>query len=333
MKFHGKIALIQQPRLWGKAHNKHLDPRFSVKGSCFEFSVENVEVVEKHLVYSSEIRLVHENPSNVTFKAEKYPDGFLHGPASSLKSKSIIYPCNFFRCRIDCPCHLCRFKQPLCMKSSSNYHCGDCSLCRKDYDDHLLHHRACHNSCRFCLSILGIFPQFTFTVLEKRSGYNSEPLPVKSYIFYHVYDKRFQHEDVSSQFKCDNCPTSFKRKQDLRRHEISQHFGLKHKCDRCGNNFTRHENLLAHKASVHGKKETKLQCEKCNEIFTKKSNFTRHISGSVHEDGSSKNACDVCDEEFCTNRKLLKHLQTHTVYECVHCQKTFTSKQSLDMQS
>ena len=330
MKFHGKISLIQRPKLWGKSYDKHFN--HYVKSSCHEFSVDNVQVRDKYMKYSSKVCSVDEVPSLVTYIAGKYPEGFLHGPASSLKSKTIIYPCDSFKCQLDCPCHLCRFKQPCCItaSSTSNFTCGDCSFCRQDYDDHLLHHWAHHVLCKFCIQLYEIFPQFSYTVLQKTSHRGLDLVPVKSFIFWHVYNDTFHKEAVSSQYNCDNCHSNFKRKADLRRHEICQHFGLKHMCMLCGNNFTRYENLLQHKENVHGRNET-LQCEKCDEIFTKKSSFQRHIDGSVHEDGSSKNACNVCDADFCTKRKLLKHIQSHTTHECPHCQKIFVKKQSLEM--
>ena len=184
--------------------------------------------------------------------------------------------------------------------------------------------------CKFCIQLHENFPQFKYTVLEKTSQYGVDLVPVKTFIYWHVYNDMFQKEAVSSQYNCDICPSNFKRKADLRRHEICQHFGLKHTCNLCGNNFNRYENLLQHKETVHGRNDS-LQCEKCDEKFTKKSSFQRHISGSVHKDGSSKISCDVCEEDFCTKRKLLKHVQSHTTHECPNCQKRFVKKQSLDM--
>ena len=128
MKFHAKISLIQRPNLWGISYNKHFSS--NVKSSCHEFSVDNVQVREKYLKYSSKACRVDQVPSIVTYIAGKYPEGFLHGPASSLKTKTIIYPCDLFRCRLDCPCQLCRFKQPHCItaSSTSNMSCEDCSF-------------------------------------------------------------------------------------------------------------------------------------------------------------------------------------------------------------
>ena len=325
MKFQGHFSLIQQPYLWGKSD----DTNFShyVKSSCHEFSAESVEFDDKYLHYSSSTPPVSKVPSTVTYIAGKYPEGFLHGPASSLVSKSIIYPCNKFRCRLDCPCNLCRMKRPLCLKAeNSSNTCGDCSDCRLDYNDHLLHHRARHLRCKFCEKLHETLPQYSYKVLYQRY-YGKEPEAAKAYLFQHCWIDRFQitTADPSGLFKCDNCPTMLKRKADLRRHEIALHFQSKHSCHLCGTNFTRFESLLEHARNIHDENGETFRCNECEETFSRKSNFLRHI------EGKNKNDCTVCGNKYCTRRKLLKHLQIHKTHECAHCKKTFSKKQSLTM--
>ena len=221
MKFHAKISLLGRPFLWGKSDDKNFD--HYVKSSCHEFSAVNVDLQERFLVYNSSSRPVSEVPSTVTYIAGKYPEGSLHGPASSIVSKSIIYPCEEFRCRLECPCHLCRKKAPHCLKAANcSSACGDCSDCRLDYIDHLLHHKARHLLCKYCENLHETFPQYSYTVLYKRK-YSEDPEPFKAFIFKHVWDDRFQNsgDDSSGLFMCDNCASIFKRKADLRRHEIS----------------------------------------------------------------------------------------------------------------
>ena len=136
MKFHAKISEISVPYLWGPEDDKNYR-------SCHEFTVENVKLQKKFMIYSSQSCPVKEIPSDVSLVAGKYSEGFLHGPASSLTSKSIIYPCSEFRCKIDCPCQLCRYQSGYCSLSGSHLESvKDCELCRKDYDDYMLHHRA-----------------------------------------------------------------------------------------------------------------------------------------------------------------------------------------------
>ena len=325
MKFHAKIALLKRPSLWGKSEDKNFD--HYVKSSCHEFSAESEDLQEQFLVYSSSPGSVFEVPSTVTYIAGRYPEGSLHGPASSIVSKSIMYPCEEFRCRLDCACVLCRKKAPNCLKAPANgsIACGDCSGCSLDYIDHLLHHRARHLLCKYCENLHETFPQYSYTVFYKDRYDEGSPKPFKAFLYKHVWDDRFQKcaDNSSGLFMCDNCASIFKRKADLRRHEISQHFEFKHLCDVCGKKFTRLESLLLHLRNLHDKNEKTFQCDKCEETFNKKANFVRHI------DGRNKNSCHKCWAEFCTKRKLLKHAQIHVTYECVHCKKTFANKQNL----
>ena len=328
MKFHGKMRMISAPRLWGQS-DRFFD--YNNESSCHEFSVKSVKIEEKYMLYSSSVRPVSEVPSDVVFIAGKYPEDFLHGPASSLVSRSIMYPCNKFRCRIDCPCQLCRFKIHHCPDSISHLTtCTVCDFCRKDYNDHMLHHRAYHMQCKFCADLNRIFPQYTYTVLYKRN-FEMDPEEERAFIFKHVHDDRFQQEGNIGPFHCDNCSTSFKRKADLRRHEVSHHFELKHVCRVCGKKFSRKDTFDSHQLVVHFKEGKTFKCEKCDDIFTKASNYQRHVKGSINTDGSSKYSCDVCQTTFCTSKKLSKHCQTHRTFKCEYCRKEFSTKQNLEL--
>ena len=63
----------------------------------------------------------------VRLVAVNYANENFHGPASSLHDKSIMYPCEHFKCRVGCPCRLCKAKLPYCTESKNNKTCGDCS--------------------------------------------------------------------------------------------------------------------------------------------------------------------------------------------------------------
>ena len=297
MKFHAKIAEISVPCLWGPEDDK--DYR-----NCHEFTVENVKLQEKFMKYSSRPCPVDEIPSDVSLIAGKYAEGFLHGPASSLSSKSIIYPCSEFQCKIDCPCQLCRYKSHYCIMSGS--HIGsekNCELCTNDYNDHMLHHRAYHLQCQYCTELHRIFPQYAYTVARWEYSYRNlirEPHEdAKSYIFKHCYglayiakhdygigDKSKEDENSGAgQFSCDNCTKKFKRKGDLKRHEVSQHFQPKNPCHLCGQNFTRKDSLNDHINNVHLKKGSRFECKNVM------NNFQRNqISTDILMDAKTRTA-------------------------------------------
>ena len=339
MKFHAKISEISVPYLWGPEDDKSYR-------SCHEFTVKNVKLQKKFMIYSSQSCPVKEIPSDVSLIAGKYSEGFLHGPASSLTSKSIMYPCSEFRCKIDCPCQLCRYQSGYCSLSGIHLESvKDCELCRKDYDDHMLHHRAYHLQCQLCTELHRIFPLYTYAVVRWEYNYGkliTEPHEdAKSYIFKHCYviakhdfglaDKSKEDTNTGGgPFSCDNCSQIFKRKGNLKRHEVSQHFQPKYPCHSCEQKFSRKDNLTHHINNVHLNEGSRFECKKCNEHFSKESNFHRHIDGSKNRDGSDKHTCNVCHDHFCTSRKLSKHMQIHTKYESNQCKKIFASKQSLE---
>merc|ERR1719318_333669 len=87
---------------------------------------------------------VKENPKNsllpnVQMEPVSYvKEEWLHGPATCLSSRQIIYPCTKFRCSIPCPCLICRKKHPTCRVPAS--HGCDCQNCRMQYLDHTTFH-------------------------------------------------------------------------------------------------------------------------------------------------------------------------------------------------
>ena len=324
MQFQAKFCLLQQPYLWGCS--KQFQFESDDASSCHELVATDVKLNTSFIKYSSQSCPVSEVPSDVTYVAGRYTKSFLYGPASTSNDKTIIYPCDKNRCRVGCPCQLCRKKVSHCSKAVSLETCGDCSDCRKDCDDHLLHHKAHHTFCKFCANVEIYIPHSSFVSLRRERALNDfYHVIVKSSIFCHVYKDVEQTAAQSSGLSCDNCGLDFKMKQDLKRHEISVHFEAKHECFKCGTQFTRFDNLLTHARIVHDGKDTgKYTCEHCKESFPKKSNLQRHCK--------VKKDCILCSEVFCSLRQLQKHKKSnHPVYaenmfKCNQCQKTFSTK-------
>ena len=71
---------------------------------------------------------------------------------ASLRNKTLIYPCEAFKCQIECPCQMCRMKLSEC----------------DDFDDHLTFHLANHTMCRYCIELERFFTSFSYTVVYKR---------------------------------------------------------------------------------------------------------------------------------------------------------------------
>lgn len=96
--------------------------------------------------------------------------------------------------------------------------------------------------------------------------------------------------------RCPNCPKSFSRRIQLRRHE-----------------------------SVH-MQQRGFSCGICEKWFPTRSALTRHER--IHT-GERPFQCEVCQKSFAQKEILFRHLMTHTgqkPYNCPHCPKGFTQK-------
>ena len=74
-----------------------------------------------------------------------------------------------------------------------------------------------------------------------------------------------------------------------------------------------------------------LICEVCNKMFSKRSNYTRHIK--IHL-SIRRYPCSSCDKSFCSQQNLTIHNRVHTgehPYECVLCTKSFAVQQNLSI--
>lgn len=74
-----------------------------------------------------------------------------------------------------------------------------------------------------------------------------------------------------------------------------------------------------------------LYCEVCNKMFSKRSNYTRHIK--IHL-GLRSFPCSSCDKSFCSRQNLDIHNRVHTgerPYVCVLCAKAFAVQQNLSI--
>ena len=99
MRFFGKCApYLKRPCLYGST----FDPVINRRSKCHEFlSVSEVEIdIEKQ---TAEFTLVAGSFVNCDVE-----EGTMCGPASCIRNKTVIYPCNYSRCKIPCPCQICR---------------------------------------------------------------------------------------------------------------------------------------------------------------------------------------------------------------------------------
>ena len=274
------------------------------ESSCHEFRMSEIEGQTKDM--QDEVPLV----------AYKCPDGHLYGPASCKTTKSIMYTCSRFKCRIYCPCKICRCSGAShCQETNST--CSDCSSCKLDFADHTRFHKTMHMQCKFCRNFAMCIPIPTNLVAVQNGCY-------ASYVTVYVSASLFRHgyglTDPVKQdtgFQCDKCELSFLRKGDLKRHEKSQHFGAEISCTDCEEKFTREDNLRAHIKALHSGDKNAYQCPVCKVEFKKKFNYKRHFKGYKE--------CNVCSRAFCSLKQVQDHQRNvHLQLSCEECKKSFS---------
>ena len=57
---------------------------------------------------------------------KSYQVPWLYGPATSLSSRTVIYPCNRYRCALPCPCKLCQKIDLRCHETNFSDHVNTC---------------------------------------------------------------------------------------------------------------------------------------------------------------------------------------------------------------
>ena len=288
---------------------------------CHEFSVRSVSltVSPTDLYCEAEVSLI----------TGKYSEKNIYGPASSLKDKSLIYPCKHFKCHLSCPCYRCRKNSNRCPNSDHDILAGGgCSECQDDYWEHILFHLVEHTSCKFCKEMFKLLPLKKSQVSETQGFYpDFFTVMIPSFFVIHIpaYVK-YERIDSNPEFPCDKCDKSFQADGNLRRHEKEKHFGAVNKeCSLCGKQFIRKTQLERHMKTTHVDCDDGLQqfqCEHCSKHFQDKFSLERHARSSQ--------TCDVCALTLCTLRHLSAHKKkAHCAFSCDRCNKSFRDGEKL----
>ena len=307
MRFSAHIQVYEQPVLSGKTGDIPWETQCHILTPDGE-PVYRLTRMRIHKYYTTVYKVNY-----VAHKVIQTP--WLFGPAS-LWNKTLIYPCENFRCRIGCPCKMCRDNLNSC----------------EDLEDHMTFHRAPHSMCKFCQELQELIPYYHWKIVfEKRYYSGVVPQFEKFYeimgscsLFKHKCVERLPNKKEKT-FSCDKCEKQFLSIADLKRHEVSVHFQMKFQCPNCGLQLTRKDSLETHIGNVHGTDLIReFKCDICLKSFNKKSNFVRH-------EKNAKTNCSICAETFCTLKDCQQHMITHQLKEikCCFCHKSFSSKGGL----
>ena len=139
---------------------------------------------------------------------------------------------------------------------------------------------------------------------------------------------------MKNESKCTSCDKTFNTAYILRQHVTNVH--ETQKCNICDSDMAK--GVLQRHKMRH--REIKFECEKCDNVYTRKDTLQKHnlICGTeivrVVEAPVTIN-CEMCGKTFTQKRYLEQHKRTHVVqkeavqYDCKLCDKMYASNQSL----
>lgn len=139
------------------------------------------------------------------------------------------------------------------------------------------------------------------------------------------------HHENPFPHSCNQCDEKFRRKLQLKKHEILKHTGkYAYTCPRCSkgflNTFTFSRHLTTHKQEN--------PCPDCTATFTKWSQLVEHRRG-VHKN-VPRFVCDICDKTFSRKPNIKQHMNSHSTtgastFRChyVDCPKFYNVKRNL----
>ena len=341
---------FENDHIQAEAHNCRSNQK--EKALCHEFEIANVK-----------------DQNSITVLPGKVCENFLFGPACELITKSVIYPCNRYRCRVPCPCQSCR-KLP---ESSCGKPGCACAGCKAQFSDHQQFHRVLHVGCPFCSQLIHAFPFFnfwflnsskrlycasgeeceTFTVMElvkNTSAGINKPNPSSHLIFLtkDAFSKHVEELEKSGYiFHCHECAHHFKLKEQLLEHISLNHMVSKKlfhlysdvaneesnfQCYNCNVKKKDKQSLTRHVMNDHYEYKETFSCDLCGNTYTWKSHLVRHVK-SVHQP-LDRHACTYCGKSFGREENLTVHIQSvhedGQIFECNKCDSRFNRKNNLE---
>ncbi|XP_018334012.1 zinc finger protein 184-like [Agrilus planipennis] len=151
------------------------------------------------------------------------------------------------------------------------------------------------------------------------------------------FSRRIQlrrHASVHMQqrgFSCGICEKWFPTRSALIRHERIHTGERPFQCEVCQKSFAQKEILFRHLMTHTGQKP--YNCPHCPKGFTQKEPLRVHLRSHLNPNPTDiqLHYCSLCPKVFCHASGLSRHLVTHTgkTFKCRDCDKIFTDKSSL----
>ena len=208
-------------------------------------------------------------------------------------------------------------------KSVRTWQCKICHQTLEDQNSYLQHKQTAHQIERNTNIELHACPYCDIKRIREGSLLN--------HIFSSHKDKRTLHSELTSSFKCDQCPKEFYSKIKLRKHKKSEHSG-DIPCKICSNISS---NLAAHKRHLILHATDAKPCPYCDKMFKLEVSFNHHLA-QMHRDKVIlqhpeivfNKPCQYCEELFYGVHDLDKHSRTvHSKsarsFKCNICEVSF----------
>uniref|UniRef100_A0A182NEQ2 Uncharacterized protein n=1 Tax=Anopheles dirus TaxID=7168 RepID=A0A182NEQ2_9DIPT len=139
---------------------------------------------------------------------------------------------------------------------------------------------------------------------------------------------------VDEALVCPICRRLFDTREKVHKHRAYKLALCKHTCRQCARVFMKASTLRHHQLREHLNLEPEFACDVCGKQYVTRSTLTKHRR--VHE--PSKNVpCSIagCEARFRDESLMQRHYRNvHRelkAYTCTHCQKSFRTKESLDI--
>ncbi|CAH4032797.1 unnamed protein product [Pieris brassicae] len=133
-------------------------------------------------------------------------------------------------------------------------------------------------------------------------------------------------------YRCMVCSVRYKDKDAVAGHVSFMHSGNTFNCDQCGSTFKRPQYLRRHIEQIHTK-STPMECPICQQVYYESGWYRNHIRKHNKEVQDSKIVkCPECDRTFKHKSYLKTHMLTHESCEvvCLECSENFRNSHLLE---
>ena len=265
------------------------------------------------------------------FDIEQHP---IQGAASK-RDMSIVYTCQFAKCRINCNCSICMDKSENCRLVCRLEICSNCACqCIKHeiklarlFDPEIdqftlitniivsyryaVPHTGIPRNCTACTQDI-LEHQMLHLVFHLRCKFcrqAARPLQNNDVLTVGDFDEKEKEINWHDDRTCSICLKKLSDKFVRIKHESTVHNNNPKtlKCSQCDKTYMYKNALNHHMAVTHKVSDQKFTCEKCGDQFLSKVTLTDHRK-LIHEK-SPGISCEECEKTFSVNHSLQRHMR------------------------